>query len=45
MHISKSKNVDDVGLIEERIFEMGKELADVRLKKSVLKEKLQAVQP
>lgn len=32
MQISKSKNVEDVGLMEEKVTEMGKELSDSRLR-------------
>ena len=43
MHIAKSKNVEDVGLMEERLIEMGKELGDVRLRESMVKDKLQTM--
>jgi len=42
MDISKSKNVEDVGLMEEKINEMGKELSDLKLRESTMREKLQA---
>lgn len=38
MKISKSIDVEDVGLMEEKLSEMGKDLADVRLRESVLRE-------
>lgn len=42
MKIAKSKNVEDVGLMEEKFVEMGKELSDLRMRESMMKEKLQA---
>ena len=44
MQIAKTKNVEDVGIMEEKLTEMGRYLADVRLREAVLKEKLQEVQ-
>jgi len=40
MKIAKSKKLDDVNLMEEKVQQMVKELTDLRLKKSVMKEKL-----
>lgn len=40
MKIAKSKNVEDVGLMEEKVIEMGKELSDLRLRESIMMEKL-----
>jgi len=40
MQISKYRNVEDVGPMEEKVIEMGKELSDLRLRKSIMKEKL-----
>ena len=37
MKISKSRNFEDVGLMEEKLCEMGKDLINVRLKELVLK--------
>ena len=34
--------MEDVGLMEERVIEMGKELSDLRLRESTMKEKLHA---
>lgn len=42
MQIDKSKNVENVGLMEEKVIEMGKELSDLRVRESIMKEKLQA---
>ena len=42
MQIAKSKNVIDIGLMEERLFEMGKELVDVKLREFFMKEQLQS---
>lgn len=38
--ISKSKNVDDVGLMEEKATEVGKESSDLRIIMSMMKEQL-----
>jgi len=38
MQISKSKNVEVVGLMEEKITKMGKELSDLKLRKSTMRE-------
>ena len=40
MQIAKSKKVEYVGLIEEKLQQMGKEIADSRLKELVMKEQL-----
>lgn len=40
MQIVKSKNVDGVGFMEEKLIEMGMELSDLRLRESILKDKL-----
>lgn len=42
MQTAKSKSVEDVGLMEEKINEMGKELSDLKLRESTMREKLQA---
>jgi len=42
MKIAKSKNVEDVGLMEEKVTKTGKELSDFRMRESIMKEKLQA---
>lgn len=41
MKIAKSKKLEDMGLMEEKEKQMGKELDDLRLKESIMKEKLQ----
>jgi len=41
MKISKSKNVKDVGFMEEKFIEMGKDLSDLRLRESTMMEKLE----
>lgn len=40
MQIAKSKNVEDVGLMKEKFKEMGKELNDMKLMESIMREKL-----
>jgi len=40
MKFSKSKNVEDVDLMEEKFTKMGKELIDLRLRESIMREKL-----
>jgi len=40
MHISKSKKVEYVGLMEEKALEMGKELSELREKGSTMREQL-----
>ena len=42
MKISKSKNVEDVGLMEEKVTKIGKELSDLRLRESIMREKIHA---
>ena len=41
MQIYKTMGVQDVGIMEEKFTEMGRDLADVRLGEEMLKEKLQ----
>lgn len=41
MQIAKSKKVEDVGLMEEKILEMGKELNELRDKEYTMKTQLQ----
>lgn len=38
MQIAKYINVEDVGLMEEKITEMGKDLSDLRLRESIMRE-------
>lgn len=40
MKITKSKNVEDLGLMEEKVIEMGKYLSDLRMREFMMKEKL-----
>jgi len=40
MQIAKSKKLEYVGLMEEKLQQMGKEFSDLRLKELVMKEKL-----
>ena len=40
MQISKYRNFEDVGIMEVKLSEMGRDLADVRLRKAVLKEQM-----
>lgn len=40
MQIAKSNNVEDVGLMEEKVTEMGKELSDLRLRESIMRKQL-----
>ena len=40
MQIAKSKEVEDVGLMEGKVQEMSKELNDLMLMESIMKEKL-----
>jgi len=42
MKFLKSKNVEYVGLMEEKLIEMGKELSYFRLMESIMKQKLLA---
>jgi len=42
MQIAKSKKVQDVGLMEEKKNEISKELNNLRLRKSIMREQLQA---
>ena len=44
MQISKSRNVEDVGIMEEKLTEMGRDLADIRLREEMLREQLQEAQ-
>jgi len=37
MQISKSRKVEDVGLMEEKVLEMGKELSELREKESMMR--------
>lgn len=37
MHITKSKGVEDISHIEERIKEMGRELSTLRVKEAIMK--------
>jgi len=41
MQFTKSKKVEDVGLMEEKVIEMRKELSELRMGDSIMKEKLQ----
>lgn len=41
MQISKSKEVEDVGLMEEKFIEMRKDLSELRMRESIMKEHLQ----
>jgi len=41
MQIDKSKNVEDVGHMEEKLLEMGKELCRIRDGESVMKSQLE----
>ena len=41
MKIPIARSVEDVGIMEEKLTEMGRDLADIRLREEVLKEKLQ----
>jgi len=41
MQIAKSKNVEDVDLIEEKFIKMGKELSYLRPRESIMKYQLQ----
>lgn len=41
MQIEKSNKVEDVGLMDEKLQQMGNELADLRIKELVKKEQLQ----
>lgn len=41
MQISKSKNVEDVGLLEENMNEIGKELSEQKQRESTMRENLQ----
>jgi len=36
----KYKNIQDVGLMEEKLNEMGKELNDLKLRESIMREQL-----
>lgn len=38
MHISKSKKVEDVDLMEEKTNEIGKELSDLKIMESTMRE-------
>ena len=40
MWIMKYKNIQDVGLMEEKLNEMGKELNDLKLRESIMREQL-----
>jgi len=40
MQVSKSRNVADVGLMEENTNGMGKELSDLKLRDSTMREKI-----
>lgn len=44
MHISKTKNVEDVGIMEEKLNNMGIYLANSKRREEVLKEWLQEAQ-
>lgn len=41
MQIDKSQKVEDVGLMEEKVLEMSKELSELRIRESTMKEQLQ----
>lgn len=41
MQIAKSKGVEDVGLVEERMKKMGEEMVDLRLREATMREQLQ----
>ena len=41
MQIAKSKKVEDVGFIGEKVLEMGKKLSELREKESTMREQLQ----
>jgi len=40
MQIAKSKSVEDVGLMEEKVNEMGKEFNHLKLRESIMREQL-----
>jgi len=42
MKIAKSKGVEDVGHMEEKLKEMGKELSNIRDKETMMKAQLEA---
>lgn len=42
MKISKSKNVEDVGHMEEKLLDMGRELSEIRDRERVIKSQLKA---
>ena len=42
MHISKSKGVEDIGHMEEKLKEMGKELSSLRDIEAITKNRLEA---
>lgn len=41
MQIANSKNMEDVGLMEEKVLEMGKDLSEFREKESIMRELFQ----
>ena len=40
MQIEKSKKVEDVGLMEDKLEQMGREKADLSLRYSIMREKI-----
>ena len=42
MQIAKYKKVEYASLIEEKVIEMSKELSEMRMRDSIMKEQLQA---